>query len=163
MTTMKTLLNSTLENRIVAVAKVIDTARHLATENIKEIVQDKKLSYTLEDDRYILKVLNINEDEFIAKMNALLEKSTERRINSFIENFAEMTSEEAAKKLAADYTELVAVAATDFSVEKLMEISADLNMAVATNDDKWLIETIDDNYGYSLIASYLYDEAKKAA
>lgn len=163
MTTMKTLLNTALETRIAAVAKVIDTARHLANENIKDIVQDKKLSYTLEDDRYILKVLNINEDEFIAKMNALLEKSTERRINSFIENFAEMTSEEAAKKLAADYTELVAVAATDFSVEKLMEISADLNMAVATNDDKWLIETIDDNYGYSLIASYLYDEAKKAA
>ena len=163
MITMKTLLNTALETRIAAVAKVIDTARHLANENIKEIVQDKKLSYTLEDDRYILKVLNINEDEFIAKMNALLEKSTERRINSFIENFAEMTSEEAAKKLVADYTELVAVAATDFSVEKLMEISADLNMAVATNDDKWLIETIDDNYGYSLIASYLYDKAKKAA
>lgn len=150
-------------DRVAVVGEIVTEARTRAMQNVAQEILASKLSFTTADSNAVNKLCGIN-DEVTAKMHELLAIDEDKRALDFIKSYAHLSSKHVVNILARVYTYLARKAMKDFSIEKVEIITNDFAMAIKTNDVDWLLKTIDDSWGYTLIAEYLYNkDTQKAA
>lgn len=127
-----------------------------AIKNCEDVLKEQaqKINYSEKDDHYVNVITGNVSKGWTNKAKEVLERHKDERCNMLLDAYKDVSTSEAAHKIANALKEAVVKATEDFSVSKCVDIAVDMRNALFNEDDQAFLDIYDRNLPHMLLAYY---------